>query len=83
MITLDAKVGDLVRVVPVTEYPGVGPAVKGWGEYPDPQEVLDLKWIAGPTLAVLLERRDVYWKIMVVPDGVPVWVEHYWLEMVE
>lgn len=69
------KVGDLARVVPRTNYPGIGPAVKGWDTCPNQYGFHKPTWV-GPVLALLLERRDVYWRIL-VPDGNAVWVEHY------
>lgn len=69
------KIGDLARVVPRTNYPGIGPAVKGWDMCPDQYGFHKPTWV-GPVLTLLLERRDVQWRIL-VPDGSAVWVEHY------
>lgn len=75
------RVGDLARVVPVTNYPGIGMAVKAWDTCPDQHGFHKAVWV-GPILALLLEHRDVYWRIL-VPDGGAVWVEHYRVKGIE
>lgn len=69
------KVGDLAHVVPITKYPGVGMAVKGWDTCPDHFGFHKPVWV-GPIVTVLLEHRDVYWRI-ILSDGGTAWVEHY------
>lgn len=75
------KVGDLAQVIPVTRYPGVGMAVKAWDTCPGQYGFHKPVWV-GPILALLLEHRDVYWRIL-VPDGGAVWVEHYRVKGIE
>lgn len=69
------KVGDLARVVPITSYPGIGKVVKAWDTCPDQYGFHKPIWV-GPIVTVLLEQRDVYWKIL-LPDYGIAWVEHY------
>lgn len=69
------KVGDLARVVPITSYPGVGMAVKAWDTFPGEYGFHSYTWV-GAGVAVLLENRDVYWRIL-APGSGAVWVEHY------
>jgi hypothetical protein len=68
------QVGDLVRIVPITRYPE-GFLVKGWDTFPGEYRFHRQIW-AGPSLVVLLENRDVWWRIL-GPNGVTAWVEHY------
>lgn len=75
------KVGDLARVVPVTSYPGVGMAVKAWDTCPSQYGFHTIVWV-GPIIAILLEQRDVYWRIL-TPDRAAVWVEHYRVKGIE
>lgn len=75
------KVGDLAKVVPITNYPGIGMAVKAWDTFPGEYGFHKPVWV-GPIITVLLDHHDVYWQIL-LPTGGTAWVEHYRVKDVE
>ena len=71
--------GDLVKIVPDTNYPYIGWVTRGYHDCPldNSDEWIEWSWI-GPSVGILLENRFTYWKVLV--EEREFWIDHYRLE---